>query len=132
MATKKTALVHLSWGAPAKLGLNDDGSFHMDLTGTCSGEVTGTVEASVDGFCTLLVENWPHAGRETVTIKIATDDGKTINLEPVPIIWDTFAKTPPPYCGWFTWQDHVGHWGAFPMKDGIRFNNTLTIDIPIG
>ena len=131
MAEKKTALVHLVWGAPAELGLNPDNSFHMDLTGTCSGEITGRVEASVDGVCTLLFQDWPHAGQETVDLKIFTDDGKTIALGPIDVTWDTYAKTQPPYCGWFTYKDRVGQWGAFPMEDGIHFNNMLTIDVPL-
>ena len=131
MAEKQTALVHLVWGAPAELGLNPDNSFHMDLTGTCSGEITGQVEASVDGVCTLLFQDWPHAGQETVDLKIFTDDGKTIALGPIDVTWDTYAKTLPPYCGWFTYKDRVGQWGAFPMEDGIHFNNMLTIDVPL-
>ena len=79
MAIKKTALVHLSFGAPAELGRNDDGSFQAALTGTCSGEVTGTVEVSIDDYvCTLQVESWPHAGRETMTLKISTGDSDSL------------------------------------------------------
>lgn len=131
MAKKKTALVHLAWGAPAEFGVNTDNSFHMDLTGTCSGEITGRVEASVDGVCTLLFQGWPHAGQETVDLKIFTDDGRTIALGPVDVAWDTYAKTLPPYCGWFTYKDRVGQWGAFKMEDGTHFNNMLTIEVPL-
>ena len=131
MAKKKSALVHLVWGGPATIGLKPDNSFHLDLTGTCSGEVTGRVEAAVDGVCTTIVQDWPHAGHETVSLKIFSDDGNTIELGPVEVTWDTYAKTPPPYCGWFIWKDRVGQWGAFLKEDGTYFNNMLTIDIPL-
>ncbi|MCZ6666191.1 MAG: hypothetical protein O7B81_12865 [Gammaproteobacteria bacterium] len=136
MAKKRSALVHLVWGGAAEVGLNPgglnaDNSFHMDLTGSCSGEFTGRVEVAVDGVCTTIVDGWPHAGRETIDIKIFADDGRTIELGAVEITWDTYAKTAPPYCGWFIWKDRVGQWGAFVTDEGTYFNNMLTLDIPV-
>ena len=64
-------------------------------------------------------------------MKIFTDDGKTIALGPVKVTWDTYAKSLPPYCGWFIYRDRVGQWGAFVMEDATYFNNMLTIDIPL-